>query len=113
MNTDRNLRTRLLATLPVAALVFSLAACAAPVERPSAEEVAVGWQEIIEEAGQADLYTDELVMCIAEALVESEVSDQDLANLAEGRDVQTSQEAANLLTEVATQASADCAVAAQ
>ncbi len=111
MNIDRNLRTRLLAALPVAALAFSLAACSAPVERPSAEEVADGWQKIIDDAGQSDLYTDSLVLCLSEALVDSELSDEDLANIAQGKDVQTSTDAQELLTSVVAGAVTDCAAA--
>lgn len=111
MNIDRNLRTRtsrLLLALPVAAFAFSLAACSAPAERPSAPEVAAGWKKIADEAGQGDLYTDDLLNCLAEALVESDLSDQDLANIAEGKDVQTSTDAQAQLTKVVAEAAPKC-----
>ena len=110
-NLDRNLRTpaRLLMALPVAALALSLAACGGAPERPTADEVAAGYQKIVEEAGQTDIYTDDLIQCLAEAMVDSEISDQDLANIAEGKDVQTSVESQELLTKVVTEAAPKCA----
>lgn len=112
MINDRKLRTRtsrLLMALPIAAVAFSLAACSAPAERPSAPEVAKGWQKIFEDAGTGDAYPEELVSCLAEALVDSKVSDEDLANIAAGKDVQTSTDAQALIQQVVTEAAPDCA----
>ncbi|MGF6822212.1 putative small lipoprotein YifL [Microbacterium sp. ZKA21] len=114
MNTDRKLRNRLLSAVPIAALAFSLAACGgAAVERPSAEEVAEGWTKIIDDAGQSDLYTDDIILCLSEALVDSEISDEDLANIADGKDIQTSTDAQELLTQVVTEAAPKCATPAE
>lgn len=114
MNVDRNLRTRtsrLLLALPVAAVALSLAACSAPVERPSSDKVADGIQQIFEDGGLGDSFTEAQITCIADMLVDSDVSDQDLANIADGKDVQTSAEAAKLVEEEMTVAAQECLTA--
>lgn len=105
MNIDRNPRTRarLLMALPIAAMAFSLAACSGAVERPSVDEVSSGFQQILESVGQGDAFSDTQLDCMAGVLVDSEVSDQDLKNIADGKDEQTSQEAKELV-EATTQA---------
>lgn len=108
MNLDRKLRTRLLTALPVAALVFSLAACGGSADRPSVDELSDGMAAIFEEQGYGDSFTDEVLDCLAEALLASEVSDQDLANLADGRDEQTSEEAYTLVQTTIQEASTEC-----
>ena len=113
MNSDRKLRTRLLTAVPIAALAFSLAACSTPVERPTPEVVAAGYQKIIDANDQGVLYTDAMVLCLSEAMVDSEISDQDLANIAAGKDEQTSTEAQNLITQVITEAAPECTTAAE
>lgn len=109
MNTDRSPRiaTRLLAVLPIAAIAFSLAACSAP-ERPSAKEVATGYHKIVKDAGQEGQYPDGMIECLADAMVKSDISDQDLANIAQGKDEQTSTESQTLLTKVVTEAAPGC-----
>lgn len=114
MNVDRNLRTRtsrLLLALPVVAVALSLAACSAPVERPSSDKVADGIQQIFEDGGLGDSFTEAQITCIADMLVDSDVSDQDLANIADGKDVQTSAEAAKLVEEEMTVAAQECLTA--
>jgi hypothetical protein len=114
MNIDRNLRARILMTLPIAALAMSLAACAgAPgggigSDRPSADELSTGITKILEDSGQGDLLTEEQVDCIAGEFIDSEVSDQDLENMAGGEDLQTSQEAKDLVTATMQDAVATC-----
>lgn len=88
MNIDRNTRTpaRLLMALPIAALALSLAACGGPVERPSAEAVAKGLQKQLESQGMGDALNDKVVLCISEALVESDTSNETLDAIARGDD---------------------------
>ncbi|WP_435747450.1 hypothetical protein [Microbacterium sp. PMB16] len=76
---------RLLLALPIAALMLSFAACGGP-SRPSADDVADGIQEIYEDLPQHDLVTDPVALCFAEALVDSDVSDETLASIADGED---------------------------
>lgn len=119
MNIDRNLRTRarLLMALPIAAVAFSLTACGAAVERPTTEEVSSGVTQILEDGGyvvgdgEDAQFTPTVIDCIAEKLVDSEISDQDLANLAEGKDEQTSQEAFTLVQTTMADASTECITA--
>ncbi|UYO97607.1 hypothetical protein OED01_02415 [Microbacterium sp. M28] len=109
MNSDRKLRTRLLTAVPIAALAFSLAACGgSAAERPSTGELSDGITKILEDSGQADILTEGQVDCVSEALLESEISDQDLANIAEGEDVQTSQEAKDLVESTMAEAVSTC-----
>lgn len=109
MNHDRTPRTsRLLLALPAAALAFSLAACAAPAQRPSVEEITAGWQQILEDNGQGGNVPEPVLECMSEALIDSDLSDEDLRNIADGKDVQTSEEARELLSQVAQDASGEC-----
>lgn len=111
MNIDRNLRTRILMALPIAAVALSLAACGGAAERPSVEAVSEGMTTILEDGGQGDVLTGEQIDCVAEALHSSEISDQDLANIADGKDLQTSEEAQELVTSTMSDAVVDCASA--
>lgn len=117
MNIDRNLRSRILMTLPIAALAISLAACAGGPggsggsDRPSAEELSSGITTILEDSGQGDLLTEDQVDCIAAEFLDSKVSDQDLKNMAGGEDLQTSQEAKDLVTSTMQEAVSVCAPA--
>ena len=118
MNIDRNLRSRILMTLPIAALAISLAACAGGPgggsggsDRPSADELSTGITTILEDAGQGGVLTEEQVDCIADEFLDSEVSDQDLKNMADGEDLQTSQEAKDLVTTTMQDAIGTCAPA--
>lgn len=120
MNSDRKLRTRLLTAVPIAALAFSLAACGgSAAERPSTSELSEGMTTILEEQGltvgdgeDAQLTTDQ-VDCIADELIASDISDEDLANIAKGEDVQTSQEAKTLVQTTMTEAVQTCAAPAE
>jgi len=117
MNIDRNLRSRILMTLPIAVVAISLAACAGgpgggsggSSDRPSAEELSTGITTILEDSGQGDLLTADQVDCIAGEFLESEVSDQDLKNMAGGEDLQTSEEAKQLVTTTMQDAVGTCA----
>lgn len=111
MNIDRNLRSRtsrLLLALPVAALAFSLAACSGGAQRPTSDELATGITKIFDEGGIGDQFTDEQISCIADHPVDSDLSDQDLANIAEGKDVQTDQAAYDLMEKEMTEAGTTC-----
>ncbi|CAH0203693.1 MULTISPECIES: hypothetical protein [unclassified Microbacterium] len=110
MNSNLRTRTRLLLALPVAAVAISLTACSGGgAGRPSADELSDGIASILEEAGQGDALTDEQLDCVADAFLESEVSDQDLANLAEGKDLQTSQDAKDLVSQTMAESFTTCA----
>lgn len=108
MNIDRKprLATRLLTILPIAALAFSLAACSG-AQRPTAKELATGMQQIFKDAGQGDI-PDAVITCISEKLVASDLSDQDLANVAKGKDVQTDEAAKAKMTKVVQQSAQEC-----
>jgi hypothetical protein len=120
MNIDRKLRTRLLTALPIAALALTLSACGgAAAERPSTGELSEGITTILEEGGyvigdgeDAQITTAQ-VDCISDALIASEISDQDLSNLAEGKDEQTSQEAYDLVSTTMQEAVTTCAAPAE
>lgn len=109
MNSNLATRTRVLLALPIAAVAFSLAACSGGSERPSTGELSEGISTILEDAGQGGLLTDDQLECVAEAFLDSDVSDQDLANLAAGKDEQTTEEAKTLVTETMSEAGAACA----
>lgn len=115
MNIGRNLRSRILMTMPIAALAVSLAGCAGGPgggsDRPSTEELSTGITTILEDAGQGGVLTEEQVDCIAGEFLESDVSDQDLKNMADGEDLQTSQEAKDLVTATMQDAIGTCAPA--
>lgn len=121
MNIDRNLRartSRILMALPIAAVAFSLAACAGSAgpggdgsDRPSADELSTGITTILEDGGQGGILTEEQIDCIADEFVDSEVSDEDLKNMAGGEDLQTSEEAKTLVTSTMQEAIETCAPA--
>jgi hypothetical protein len=50
-----------------------------------------------------------MIECLADAMVKSEISDQDLANIAQGKDLQTSKDSQKLLVKVVSEAAPDCA----
>ncbi|HWS52260.1 MAG TPA: hypothetical protein VN241_14715 [Microbacterium sp.] len=111
LDRHRHPRARLLTALPIAALALSLAACAGigGSQRPTQDELADGMAKIWEQnEATAGQFTDEQNDCLAEALLESEVSDQDLTNLANGEDKQTSVEARDLVSETIGEAVATC-----
>lgn len=103
MINDRKLRTRttrLLMALPIAAVAFSLAACGGPAERPSVDEVSSGLQKFFDEQGQADTLSDAAATCLAEALVESDLSNETLSYLADGEDRQKDEADKAVTTQV-------------
>jgi len=108
MSIDRNLRptARLLLALPIAAAAFSLAACAAPAERPSVSEVADGLGEFLETQGMT--LSDEASTCFAEKLVDSKLSNETLGYIADGQDRQKDEADKDLTTKI-IQDNADCA----
>lgn len=111
---DRKLRptSRLLMTLPIAALAFSLAACAGAAPRPAAEDVADGLQKVLEDQGMGDTLTDPVVLCLSKALVDSKVSDATLNAIAKGdKSVQSDAKEGSLVQEAITGVAADCATA--
>lgn len=116
MNRKLRTSTRLLLVLPVTALAVSLAACAGGgtggsdgSARPSVDEISTGMSKILEDSGQGDLLTDEQVDCVAGELADSEISDQDLQNVADGKDIQTSEDAKQLVTTTMQEAVGTCA----
>ncbi|MFJ2369192.1 hypothetical protein [Microbacterium sp. NPDC087665] len=114
MNFDRKLRTRsrLLLALPAAALALSLAACGGAVERPSAEKVADGLQKVLEDQGMGDTLTEPVMLCISEALVDSEVSNETLDAIAKGdQNATTNEKDFALAQETITSAGQDCLTA--
>ncbi|TGO06631.1 hypothetical protein [Serinibacter arcticus] len=97
--------------LLVPALALALTACGGAAERPTVEELADGFQQIIEEAemGEAgELFTPEAITCIAEKLEASDLDDETLATLAEGRDEQRDQETADQVEEITGTATMEC-----
>ena len=86
---DRNLRTpsRILMALPIAALAFSLAACGG-TSRPAVDDVAT---------------------CFADALVDSDLSNETLTYIANGEDKQSSEEDKALTTQILTDNLEKCA----
>lgn len=127
MNIDRHLRprtARILMALPIAAVAFSLAACAGggpggssdggpgdDSTRPSTAELSAGITTILDDAGQGGILTEEQVDCISNEFLDSEVSDEDLKNMAGGEDLQTSEEAKTLVTTTMQDAIETCAPA--
>lgn len=106
----RTRTTRILMALPLAAVAFSLAACSGgTAERPSTEQVSEGIAKIFEDSGQGGILTDDQLDCVAEYFLASEVSDADLANIAEGKDLQTSEEAKTLVTSTMQESIVECA----
>ena len=109
MNRNLRPRTRLLLALPIAAVAFfSLAACSGGTSRPSVDELSTGIGQIFEDGGQGGVFTDEQLDCVAQEFLDSEVSDEDLNNLAKGQDLQTSEDAKALVTETLLEASTTC-----
>ena len=106
---DRNLRTpaRLLMALPIAALAFSLAACGGSA-RPTTDQVADGIQQVYEDQGLPDAISDDAATCFAEALVDSELSDETLGYIADGEDKQKNEEEKAMTTQILTDKQEEC-----
>ncbi|MGO2746136.1 hypothetical protein [Microbacterium sp.] len=115
MNGTLRTRTRLLLALPIAAAAISLAACSGVGatgggdSRPSADELSAGITTILEDAGQGDLLTSDQIDCIAGEFLDSKVSDEDLSNLAAGKDEQTDEDAKTLVSQTMSDAATTCA----
>ncbi len=90
---------RLLAIVPAAALAFSLAACAGE-SRPSVDDVADGIQQVFQGTAQEDAMTDEAATCLAEALVDSDLSNETLGYIADGEDKQRDEADKALTTQI-------------
>ena len=107
---DRNLRTpsRILMALPIAALALSLAACGGS-SRPAVDDVADGIQKVYEDQGLGDVVTDDVATCFAEALVDSDLSNETLTYIANGEDKQSSQDDKALTTQILTDNLEKCA----
>lgn len=107
---DRNLRTpsRILMALPIAALAISLAACGG-TSRPAVDDVADGIQKVYEDQGLGDVVTGDVATCFAEALVDSDLSDETLTYIANGEDKQSSEEDKALTTQILTDNLEKCA----
>ncbi|WP_341977661.1 hypothetical protein LTA6_001816 [Microbacterium sp. LTA6] len=108
MNIDRKLRTRLLLALPIAAVAFSLAACAGPA-RPSVDKVAEGIHQVFVEQGQEDVVTKDVATCLAEVLVDSKLSDETLNYIANGEDKQKDIADRDLTTKLISENIQECA----
>ena len=107
--TDRKSRptARLLLALPAAVLALSLTACGG-AGRPSADEVAEGLTQYFDEAGMGEQIDADASQCLAEHLVDSELSDETLNYLADGEDKQASVEDRDLTTKILQDNLADC-----
>ncbi|WP_407359888.1 hypothetical protein [Microbacterium sp. LBN7] len=106
---DRNLRTpsRLLLALPIAALAFSLAACGGP-SRPSEADVAKGLAEFFDSQGMGDQIDADAAECLAEYLVDSELSNETLTFLANGEDKQKNEADKALTTQIISDNVQEC-----
>lgn len=99
--------TRSLLAVPLLAL--ALTACGGgTAERPSVEEIADGFQQIIDEADLGEAFTPEAITCVAEKLEASEIDDETLAALADGRDEQRDEETKALVQQVTQDATVEC-----
>lgn len=107
--TQRDLRTpaRLLLVLPIAALAFSLAACGG-ASRPSSADVATGIQKVFEGTATEEAMTDDVASCFADALVESDLSNETLTYIANGEDKQKNQEEKDLTEQILQDKQEEC-----
>lgn len=109
MNIDRNLRTRsrLLMALPIAALALSLAACGSAT-RPTADQVSDGLGKYLEEQGLGDSFPESATECFAGYLVDSELSNDTLNYIAEGKDQASSVEDGELTQKILQDNAEEC-----
>lgn len=98
---------RLAALVPAVALALSLAACGGPA-RPSSDEVAEGIQKVFAGTSQEQAMTDEAASCLADALVDSELSDETLTYIANGEDKQKDEADKALTTQIITDNLNEC-----
>ncbi|WP_314426970.1 hypothetical protein [uncultured Microbacterium sp.] len=106
-DTSPRTRSRILMTLPIAALALSLAACGGSA-RPSADQVADGIQQVYEDQGFPDAISDDAATCFAEALVDSELSDETLGYIADGEDKQKNEEEKAMTTQILQDKQEEC-----
>lgn len=85
----------------------AIVACS-PDERPTAEQLQAGLRTIIDANGASAQFTDDQVLCMAEKILESEISDASLANIAAGSDVQTTPEDQTLTATVFAESALAC-----
>lgn len=109
MLNDRKPRplSRLLLAVPVAALALSLAACGGS-SRPSADDVADGIQKVYEDQGLGEVMTDDVASCFAEALVDSDLSNETLTYIAGGEDKQKNEEEKAMTTQIFQDRQEEC-----
>lgn len=105
--TSARRAARTLLAVPVLALALSACGGGA-AERPTVEELADGFQQIIDDADLGDAFTPEAVTCVAEKLEASELDDETLAALAEGRDEQRDEETKAQVQEITEAATVEC-----
>lgn len=106
-DTSPRTRSRILMTLPIAALALSLAACGGSA-RPSADQVADGIQQVYEDQGFPDAISDDAATCFAEALVDSALSDETLGYIADGEDKQKNEEEKAMTTQILQDKQEEC-----
>ena len=108
MNIDRNLRlpVRLLMAVPVAALAFSLAACSA--SRPTADQVSDGLTKYFADANMSDSLPESAADCFAGYLVDSDLSNDTLNYIAQGKDQASSTDDADLTQKILEDNYAEC-----
>lgn len=104
-------RTLFLALPIAAAMVLSACGGGSSADRPSAEELSEVFTSGAEELGGVEL-PQEQADCIAEALVDSDVSDETLRAMADlNEDYDASQDEQDLLMEAVTDAATECVTA--
>ncbi|WP_217180947.1 hypothetical protein [Streptomyces sp. AC495_CC817] len=108
MNIDRNPRSvvRLLLAVPVTALALSLAACGA--SRPTEKEVAAGLVDFFADTAAGDTIDADAAACLAGYLVDSKISNETLARIAEGKDEPANAEDRDLTVTILTERTPEC-----
>ncbi|MCA1307539.1 DUF2510 domain-containing protein [Microbacterium esteraromaticum] len=80
------------------------------VDRPSTDEVAAGFTEIIDTMGMAEELSDEQITCYAEYFVASDIPDETLWVIASGDETLTDVDAATEFTEKLTDGMTTCLI---
>jgi len=101
------LRKRLLLALPAVALAASLAACAG-TPRPAVDDVAAGLEKVFAEGGLGAELDADASACLADYLVDSELSDATLNFIAGGEDKQSSVEDRDLTQKIIEDHMVEC-----
>jgi hypothetical protein len=104
-----NIKLRRLAVVPMIGAALALTACSGAAERPTADELK---DAMIEQVGDSvpgldDAQQDEFFTCVAQGMVDSDISDETLNKVL--NDEQGTSEEQNEVTEVVTEISTDCA----